>query len=195
MDTNKAIEKIKASLLRRLKPDSTAFSEFELLKHLESEGVFADLDTKDASLTLFRKHFIVMHTLYLLQEDYSNSGLTLHISALEISLTHSTSSAFSHSISRNDNIRSYYCNLENYSNTNAENVNEMLSDFFNRFSAWGRADEACDILGVDNTADWSTVQSAYRKKANQTHPDKGGSHEEFTKINIAYEQLKTKYQK
>ena len=46
-----------------------------------------------------------------------------------------------------------------------------------------------DILGVKPGASEEEVKKAYRKKAIETHPDKGGNEEEFQKINEAYEIL------
>jgi molecular chaperone DnaJ len=46
-----------------------------------------------------------------------------------------------------------------------------------------------DILGVNPGATEDEIKKAYRKKAMDSHPDKGGSEEEFQKINEAYEIL------
>lgn len=46
-----------------------------------------------------------------------------------------------------------------------------------------------DILGVNPGATEEDIKKAYRKKAMEAHPDKGGSEEEFQKINEAYEIL------
>ena len=46
-----------------------------------------------------------------------------------------------------------------------------------------------EILGVDLDASISEIKRAYREKVLETHPDKGGSHEEFIKVQEAYECL------
>lgn len=43
------------------------------------------------------------------------------------------------------------------------------------------------ILGVSMDATEREVRDAYRKKAAEFHPDKGGTNEEMAKINAAYE--------
>jgi len=43
------------------------------------------------------------------------------------------------------------------------------------------------ILGVDRTDDQETVKRAYKKASNDAHPDKGGSEDKMTLINVAYE--------
>jgi|SRR3989304_1343316 len=47
-----------------------------------------------------------------------------------------------------------------------------------------------EILGVKKTASADEIKKAYRKKSKKTHPDKGGSNEEFTEVNKAYNILK-----
>lgn len=46
------------------------------------------------------------------------------------------------------------------------------------------------ILGVDPNATKEEVQKAYRKKAAEAHPDRGGPHEQMVKVNAAWETIK-----
>lgn len=46
-----------------------------------------------------------------------------------------------------------------------------------------------DTLGVQRDADKNTIKKAYRKRAQQAHPDKGGSAEEFYEVQQAYDIL------
>jgi len=46
-----------------------------------------------------------------------------------------------------------------------------------------------NVLGVSPSATKSTMKNAYKKKAIGMHPDKGGSQEEFIKLQSAYEVL------
>lgn len=43
-----------------------------------------------------------------------------------------------------------------------------------------------NILGIDKAASAEEIKKAYRKRASECHPDKGGSTEEFQKIEEAY---------
>jgi len=44
-----------------------------------------------------------------------------------------------------------------------------------------------DILGVNKTASADEIKSAFRKKAHEHHPDKGGDAEKFKELNEAYQ--------
>lgn len=45
------------------------------------------------------------------------------------------------------------------------------------------------ILGVSPEATKEEVQKAFRKKAAECHPDKGGSHEDMIRVNAAWEAI------
>jgi curved DNA-binding protein CbpA len=46
-----------------------------------------------------------------------------------------------------------------------------------------------ETLGVDKDASAADIKKAYRSKASQHHPDKGGDHDEFVAVQKAYEVL------
>jgi curved DNA-binding protein CbpA len=46
-----------------------------------------------------------------------------------------------------------------------------------------------EVLGVHPTADKETIQKAYRKRALECHPDRGGTHEEMVRVGLAWEVL------
>ncbi len=46
-----------------------------------------------------------------------------------------------------------------------------------------------EVLGVDADADEQTVEQAYRRRAKEVHPDRGGSVEAFRRVREAYEQV------
>lgn len=49
--------------------------------------------------------------------------------------------------------------------------------------------QALDLLGLPETCTLEDVKSAYRQKAKDTHPDKGGCTEEFIQVKAAYDTL------
>lgn len=48
-----------------------------------------------------------------------------------------------------------------------------------------------DILGVPSDSSEDEVKSAWRQRARETHPDKGGDADEFRRMYAAYEFIKT----
>jgi hypothetical protein len=46
------------------------------------------------------------------------------------------------------------------------------------------------VLGVDRGADWNTIRRVYRRMAYAAHPDRGGSHLEAVRINVAFDAAK-----
>jgi len=48
---------------------------------------------------------------------------------------------------------------------------------------------AWSILGLESTASLVDVKRAFRKRALETHPDRGGEAEQFRKVQAAYEKL------
>ena len=69
------------------------------------------------------------------------------------------------------------------------------SDFFGggfpggRSSSSRRDDSLYQLLGVERTASPQEITKAYRRKAMQVHPDKGGDEEEFKQLNEAFSVL------
>jgi curved DNA-binding protein CbpA len=46
-----------------------------------------------------------------------------------------------------------------------------------------------DLLGVSKSASAEEIKTAFRKKAHEYHPDKGGDAEKFKELNEAYQVL------
>lgn len=47
------------------------------------------------------------------------------------------------------------------------------------------------VLGVDSDADEADIKRAYRQRAKETHPDRGGSEAEFKRVKDAYEKIQS----
>lgn len=57
-----------------------------------------------------------------------------------------------------------------------------------------QATEDWVVLGVDRNAPWAEVEAAYLRLRSSNHPDKGGSAEQFQRIQLAYKSAKARYE-
>jgi hypothetical protein len=70
-------------------------------------------------------------------------------------------------------------------------ISEFMKRAFTGFKALPSSDDNkpwWEILGVNKTSAAETIKNAYRKKAMECHPDKGGTPEKFQRIQRAYEE-------
>ena len=54
-------------------------------------------------------------------------------------------------------------------------------------------DSPFDVLRIDPGSNEEEIKRAYRRRAKETHPDQGGSAEEFLLVRTAYEEIKAGY--
>lgn len=90
-----------------------------------------------------------------------------------------------------DNLQAIRKTIEAIRGLDRWGVSEMLKRAFTGFKALPEhaASESCfTILGVSENATQVEIKEAYRKKAMETHPDKGGDADMFAKIQHAYKQ-------
>src|SRR4029077_13607829 len=52
-----------------------------------------------------------------------------------------------------------------------------------------------EVLGVSEDADFDAIRSAYKSAAKRSHPDRGGTAEDFESVKLAYECLSDPAQK
>ncbi len=160
-------------------------SEFELLKSLEQQaefgGLFCDrINNHD----LFRSHFLLFHCLYRLRDEWLlQQTAWLEISALNIQ--RHPYEAGEQSITEHDALRDYYLDLTHLSETSAEDVDKLISNFWQRYMSHERRDEALEILGLIDPVDDETIKQTYRKLVMQHHPDRGGDKLRLQTINEA----------
>lgn len=51
-------------------------------------------------------------------------------------------------------------------------------------------DSPYEVLGIDRGADEEAIERAYRERVKETHPDQGGTREEFQAVRRAYEAIR-----
>lgn len=165
-------------------------SEFELMQQLDRHypELYPKPDLRDP-LLLFQHHFILMHVLYLLQDEWHRAGDgVLEINALRI-VARRLLNQGGRSPSVNTSLRDYYLDWRNLTRENPESVQSLIDGFWKRLLGEQKSPDALAELGLDDSADTARIKSRYRQLASEHHPDKGGDPEEFRRIREAYEAL------
>ena len=67
--------------------------------------------------------------------------------------------------------------------------NPFESDFKSKRKYEEEEDDNYSVLGLKRSASDEDIRAAFREKALETHPDKGGDPEDFRKVRQAYECL------
>lgn len=90
-----------------------------------------------------------------------------------------------------DNMNAIGLTLEALRGMERWGVSDMISRTFSGFKALpeGTSSEWNVVLGVTKDAHPSVVKDAYKKLAMKNHPDMGGSHEEFLRIQKAWDEF------
>lgn len=160
-------------------------SEYELIKRLRAvNDNFPFLETTDNKLALFRCHFLLFHSLYLLQTRlWKQEAGHLEISPLCIKLVPHQPGASG--LYQPDPLRDYYLDPQNLETTSEEDVESMLNAFWNRYRDPDGRREALRALGLEDPVDDTEIKRSYRKLAMQHHPDRGGDTLALQTINAA----------
>ena len=192
---------LKMDLLRLLKDQPQGVKIYDLLSGVDQEFMNALVATDDYQLSTYRKNFLLMHTLYLLQEQLIQDNMYLDIGQVEISLRplhqNNAQKMASHSESK---VRDYYYDWNNYFGTDRAQVDELLQMFWQRYHKLDSFNvnnlyDALRCLGLDDSDSltWRDIKKRYRELAHKMHPDRGGSSEKFIELREAYEVLTLKY--
>ncbi len=186
-----------APISRILRASPQGLSEYQLLNQLQFDGVVLELGQgDDASLQLFRKHFLVMNALYQLQPVMWEEGLYLSVSALMIKLeclNHPIDSGAQATMLPNpageQAIRDYYLDWSEFEQSSSESVQQLLDRFWQLYYADDQQLHALALLQLDPDCHWDQIRTAYRRLAAIHHPDKGGDSDQFRQVREAYELL------
>jgi hypothetical protein len=160
--------------------------EHDLLCHLDEQGFFQALDTEESyTLLLFRKHFLLFHVLYSInQELVEDKQGAVSISALLIKKLDYV--AADTQIGEVDALSDYYLDMNNLETANEENVNDLLDAFWEKFLRNEKRGDALKVLGLNDPVTDKEIVLCYRKLASVHHPDKGGDKDKIQEINEAY---------
>jgi len=188
MNRQSIIDEVQNILLQA----DASMSEYELLIALtERSALFAEQQSNDHNLSLFQKNFIVMNALYQLQQKLMVDNLYVAISALAIRIEKITASHKQALVTQpgEQKLRDYYLDWDNFAETDADDVEKLLSSFWQIYIAQDQRAVAYQDLDLVLDSGWNEVKTQYRRLAILHHPDKGGNENQFKKIRKAYEIL------
>lgn len=177
------------AILQVLRAAEKRLAIHELLQAIKQQAPLPCLHENE-QLALFRLNWLMMNGLYQLQLSFMQSNLYLHISTLDIHLEPMQADAANAKALQRDNLRSYYLDWHNFSDTTVDEVKALLEGlYWPKPSAQALA-SARRLLQVEEHASAKQIQLAYRRKVQLCHPDKGGSEQDFIAVQEAYELLK-----
>jgi hypothetical protein len=170
-------------------------SEHQIIKHLQDKNIppfalFSLANSKD----LFSAHFLCMHALYHLKNHYSyglkGKRFTLNIQSIRVERVElyddvNMSEEAHCSIEKIDPLESYYLNSEHYFETQADEIDDMIKSFWQKYIAQDNRKEALEVLNLPKNADTKMIKARYLQLVQKHHPDKGGCAEMFIKISDA----------
>lgn len=177
-------------LHRVLRAHPAGLSEYELITTLETENEedFSRHQLRD-NLSLFQTHFLLFHALYCLHDQlFEAQSARLDIHTLCIQLL-PFKAATDTALAEHDPLRDYYLDLTNLKNTDASEVDNLLTQFWSRFIFDDDRRQALTTLELEDPVDWSTIKTQHRRLAMLHHPDRGGDEERLQAINAAMDLL------
>ena len=179
---------IKPHLLASLEHARGEISEYALLQELATPLPYFKISGLE-TLALFRRHFLLYHCLYRLQQElWANQRGDLRISALAIRL-HPYQSPQTDQLAEPDPLRTYYLDLGQLDKTLQSDLDEMLGAFWLRLAQRDTRSEALGILGLADPIDDQAIKQRYRELVMSHHPDRGGDTATLQLLNAAMADL------
>lgn len=173
-------------------------SEYDLLLLLQNQPyqLFSSDGMQDP-LILFQRHFILFNALYQLKDKWHQE----QSASVEIVVTHIRYLPFTagqEGLLQTDNLRSYYLDWRNFTDTDKADVEALIESFWDLMagdhkplpSSEESIKNAFNCLLINEFTDFTQVKIQYRKLLHQHHPDKGGDTQKSQEIKAAYHLLK-----
>lgn len=161
-------------------------SEHELMVLLQESGQpLFDAGVFRDRLALFRAHFLLFHTLYVLSDTLVAAGRgRLRIDPLAIVLQRAAEGGGG-ALAWTDPLRAYYLDLDNLERTTAADVEAMLGHFWSRLYADDHRHQALATFALRHPVDYAAIRRRYRQLVKEHHPDRGGDTATLQRINDA----------
>lgn len=178
-------------LLDYIESKGNSTSEYFILKHIQDHHP-TFFQIQQTPLSFYQKHFFLFHELYKLRRGLRELGRTVSITALEIRIVEIQKD--SKEMAEPDGLNTFYLDQNNL-NIPEKEVENMLRNFWLRYSALDQKGKALTVLGLNDFVDLDlkAIKNRFNKLALEKHPDRGGKPSEFREIKQAYHQLKKIY--
>ena len=183
-------------LLQLLQTAPAGLSEYELIQQLKNSHSthIPNLPLLD-NLVLFRTHFLVFNALYQLRERlWDEQRAHLDIGPLCVQLQ--PYRAGGAGLAEHDPLRDYYLDMDNLRDTDADDVEKLLTSFWTRMQGGEEKQAALELFELHDhrkPLNLATIKHRYRQLVSLHHPDRGGNTERLQSINKAMEILERYY--
>ncbi|MDA7747072.1 hypothetical protein N8878_07060 [Psychromonas sp.] len=186
----------KSSLLDVIKCHPEGIKEYDLMK-LVQEKQPPNKGAQFDNLDLFKRHFLLFHTLYQLDDQLrSEKNGQLIIGVLKIQwLPQNEERTDDHSLylAQSDPLRDFYLELKNLEDTTSEDVENLLASFWLKMGDDSEKTKALALFELDESCDFPIIKKRYRQLLSTHHPDKGGCVIKTQTLNDAMTVLKRCY--
>ncbi len=180
-------------VLNILRQYPQGLGEFELLKALQAKQIqgFPEVSLTE-NYPLFKMHFLLFHTLYKLRRRlWQQRQACLEISALNIRLL--PYHAGERALIEHDPLETYYLEVTHLYTTTAQDVDNLITNFWVLFHAGEQKTAALALLGLQEPVNYQQIRKQYKRLVSQYHPDHGGNKEKLQAINAAMDVLEKCY--
>jgi DnaJ-domain-containing protein 1 len=189
------IKVLEQQILKIVESRPQGISEFALLKKLQAGG-FSEFGEElfREDLAMFRAHFLLFHILYGLRQtlhEHKRGYLKIHVVNIRLLESQQTEAdAEAAELAEVDALADYYLNIDNLTDTTLDDVQQLLGDFWGSYFASEKRDEALQVLGLKVESSQDEIEKRYRQLAMLYHPDRGGSNEQFIRLQEAKDILR-----
>lgn len=181
------------------------------------ERFVGNCESTEEAMNLYLRHFELYHTLYSLESEFSDRGLTLEIGLAYVRVHEMPpddqcryfDSGYCRRpapdgyycgvhrdlINRRNgsvgrvSMRGYYLDRRNAYNMDPTRLEEMMRGIYEYASNQRQIDTAYELLGVSRGCSLQRLRIRFRYLSKHHHPDAGGDVAYFTRLQDAYERL------
>lgn len=140
---------------------------------------------------------MIKNALYQIQRQLFDQGdYQLIITMTDIFLIYSHSESAPQGTlsteSSSGKLANYYLDWNNYHKTGLEDVQQLLNQFWQRHLQSDELSEQLQLFNLKTPFTAAQLKTSYRSLVQTHHPDRGGDHELFLKIQQGYDLLQQK---